>query len=92
MDLCKQSVRAIAQGTRWNSSLSKREGNWTPFLERRGKVFYDNDTMKLSVNEAKLTGLGARNCATITKVLILKFSFGPEMFPGFSRNRSLGPS
>ena len=82
MDLCKQSVRAIAQRTRWNSSLSKREGNWTPFLKRRRKVFYvciqdssfnnsDNDTMKLSVNEAKLTGLWPRNCATITKVLIL---------------------
>ena len=82
------------------------KGNWTPFLERRGKVFYvcrvciqdssfnnsDNDTKKLSVNEAKLTGLWARNCATITKVLILKFTFGPEKFPGFSRNRSLGPS
>ena len=40
MDLCKQSVRAIAQRTRWNSSLSKREGNWTPFLKRRRKVFY----------------------------------------------------
>ena len=52
----------------------------------------DNDTMKPSVNEAKLTGLSTRNCATITNVLILKFTFGPERFPGFSRNRSLGPS
>ena len=71
MDLCKQSVRGVVQRTRWNSSLSKREGNWTPFLERRGNEFYvcrvciqdssfnnsDNDTMELSVNEAKLTGL-----------------------------------
>ena len=32
--------------------------------------------MKLSVNEAKLTNLWARNCGTIQKVLILKVS-GP---------------
>ena len=102
MDLCKQSVRAIAQRTRWNSSLSKREGNWTPFLKRRRKVFYvcrvciqdssfnnsDNDTMKLSVNEAKLTGLWARNCATITKVLILNLPSGPKSFRAF---RETGP-
>ena len=37
--------------------------------------------MKLSVNEAKLT----KNCATIQQVLILKFAFGPETFPGLSR-------
>ena len=43
--------------------------------------------MKLSVNEAKLTGLCARNCATIQQVLILKFAFGPEKLPGLSRNR-----
>ena len=47
---------------------------------------FNNDTMKLSVNKAKLTGLWARNCATIQQVLILKFAFGPEKFPGFSRN------
>ena len=42
--------------------------------------------MNLSVNEEKLTGLWARNCATIQQVLILKFVFGPEKFPGLSRN------
>ena len=42
--------------------------------------------MKLSVNEAKLTGLYARNCATIQQVLILKFAFGTEKLPGLSRN------
>ena len=36
--------------------------------------------MKLSVNEAKLIDLWARNCATIQQVLILKFAFGPEKF------------
>ena len=41
--------------------------------------------MKLSVNETKLTGLWARNCA-IEQVQILKFAFGPEKFSGLSRN------
>ena len=31
----------------------------------------------------------ARNCATIQQVLILKFAFGPEKFPGLSRNGAL---
>ena len=43
--------------------------------------------MKLSVNETKLTGLCARNCATIQQVLILKD--GPEKLPGLSRNEPL---
>ena len=42
--------------------------------------------MKLSVNEDILTGLWARNCGTIQEVLILKFAFGPEKFPGLLRN------
>ena len=42
--------------------------------------------MKLYVNEAKLTGLWARNCATIQLVLILKLAFGPENLPGLRRN------
>ena len=42
--------------------------------------------MKLSVNKAKLTGLWARNCATIQLVLILKFTFAPEKLSGLSRN------
>ena len=41
--------------------------------------------MKLSVNEAKLTGVWARNCATFQQVLISKFAFGPEKFPGLFR-------
>ena len=47
---------------------------------------FDNNVMKLSVNEAKLTGLWARNFATIQQVLILKFAFRSEKFPGLSRN------
>ena len=47
--------------------------------------------MKLLVNEAKLTGLWARNCAAIQQVLILKFAFGPEKLPGLSKNGALGP-
>ena len=42
--------------------------------------------MKLSVNEAKLTGLWARDCDTIQQVLILKFAFRPEKLSGLSRN------
>ena len=44
---------------------------------------------QLNNNEAKLTGLRARNCATIQKVWILKFAFGTEKFPGLSRNGPL---
>ena len=33
-----------------------------------------------------MTGLWAKNCATIQQVLILKFSFGPEKFQGLLRN------
>ena len=43
--------------------------------------------MNLSVNEAKLTGLWARNYLTIQQVLIPKYAFGPEKLPGLSRNR-----
>ena len=49
----------------------------------------ENYTIKLSVNEAKLTGLCARNCATIQQVLILKFAFGPKSYRAF---RETGPS
>ena len=45
--------------------------------------------MKLSINEAKLTGLWARNCAAIKQVLILKFAFGPEKLPEISKNGPL---
>ena len=56
---------------------------------RGGASVHRLDTMKLSVNEVKLTGLGARNCATIQQVLISNFAFGPEKLPGLSKN---GPS
>ena len=46
--------------------------------------------MDLSVTEEKLTGVWARNCDTTQQVLILKFAFGPEKFPGLSRNGPLG--
>ena len=38
--------------------------------------------MKLSVNEATLTGMCARNCATSQQVLVLKFAFGPRKATG----------
>ena len=40
-------------------------------------------TMKLPVNEAKLTSLWARNFATIQQVLILKFAFRSERYWAF---------
>ena len=43
--------------------------------------------MKLKVNEAKLTGLWARNGFTIQQVWILNFAFRSVKFPGLSRNR-----
>ena len=46
--------------------------------------------MKLSVNEAKLTGLCARNCATNQLVLISKFTLAPETLSGLSRNGPQG--
>ena len=49
----------------------------------------ENNKMKLSVDEAKLTGLWARTVLTIQLVWILKFAFGPEKFPGLSRNGPL---
>ena len=50
---------------------------------------FENDTMKLSVNEAKLTGLWARNCASIQQILTLKFALGPEKFPSLAGNGAL---
>ena len=47
---------------------------------------FENNTMKLSVDEAKLTSMWVRNCAAFQQVLILKFSLGPEKFPGLPRN------
>ena len=45
-------------------------------------------TIKLSVNEAKLTDFLARKCTTIQQVLILKFAFGPKKLLAF---REIGP-
>ena len=50
-----------------------KNGGLVPFLESPGNLFYadeifnnfENDTMKLSVREAKLIGLWARTWATI---------------------------
>ena len=48
--------------------------------------------MKLSVYEAILTGLWARNCATIQQVLSLKFAFEPEKVPSLLRKGPPGPN
>ena len=47
---------------------------------------FENNTMKLSVDETKLTGMWAWNCAAFQQVVILKFALGPEKFPGLPRN------
>ena len=47
--------------------------------------------MQLLVNEAKLTCLWGKNCATMKQVLISKFPFGSEKFPGLLRNGPLFP-
>ena len=48
-------------------------------LDSRSKFKnFENDAMKLSLNEAKLTGFRAESCATVHKVLISKFAFGLE--------------
>ena len=52
---------------------------------------FENDALKLSVNEANFRGFRARNCATIEQVLILNFVFGPEKLPHLSRNVLLPP-
>ena len=42
--------------------------------------------MKLSVNEAKLTGFCARNSATIQQFFVSKFALGSVKLPGLLRN------
>ena len=44
---------------------------------------FENNTMDLSVNEEKLTGVWSRNCDTIQQVLILKFASGPKSYRVF---------
>ena len=65
----------------WKAVLS------SPCLYSRSSFnHFENDTMKSSDNEAKLTGLWVRSCANFQQVLILKFFLRPEKFPGLSRN------
>ena len=47
---------------------------------------FDNDTMKLWVNEEKLTGLCARNCVTIRQVLICCVCVHDESFNNFDND------
>ena len=56
-------------------------------IQDQGSNNFENDIrINLSVNEAKLTGLWARNSAAIQPVLTIKFASGSEKFPGPSRN------
>ena len=60
------------------------------FMQDQSFNHFENNTMKLSVNEAKLAGLRARNCTTIQQVLILKFAFGPEKFSAAFEKQATG--
>ena len=59
-------------------------------IQDQSFINFEIHAMKVSVtkksNEAKLTDLGAGNCATIKQILISKFAFGPEKLSGLSRN------
>ena len=70
---------------------ARKAGLRSPCLHIQDQRFNDfkNDTMELSVNKAKLTGLCARNSANIQQVLILKSVLGPEKFPGLSRRETV---
>ena len=51
---------------------------------------FENDSMKLSVKEEKLTGLWARLTVLLyIQYLVSKFAFRPEKLPGLSRNGRL---
>ena len=50
-------------------------------FEIKVSIKFENKTMKLSLNKAKLTGLWASNCATYSTVL----NFWPEKFLDLSR-------
>ena len=62
------------------------------FLKSSRKLFMFTVFAKLSVNEAKLSGFWARNCAPIQQVLILKFALGPHKLPASWEKRALVPS
>ena len=47
-----------------------------PFMQDQSFNNFENNTMKLPVNETKLAGLWARKCTTTQQVLILEFAFG----------------
>ena len=60
------------------------------FIQDQSVNNFENNTMKLSVNETKLAGLRARNCASTQQVLILKFAFGPETLSAAFEKQATG--
>jgi len=77
------SLRPLSQ----KSGLGKLFCVCRVYIQNQSFNNFENDAVKLSVNEAKLT----KNCATIQQILILKFAFRPETFPGRSRNGAPDP-
>ena len=49
------------------------------YIQDESFNYFENDKIKVQVNETKLTGLWARKCANIQQVLISKFPFDPEL-------------
>ena len=65
---------------------------WRVCIQDQSFNNFENDTMKLSDNGAKLNGLWARNCAIIQQVLIFKFALGPKSHWVFREMGPRGPS
>ena len=61
------------------------------FIQDQSFNNFDNHTMKLSLNEAKLTVLWARNWTAIQQVLILIFALEPRKVAGSLEKRAPGP-
>ena len=56
-------------------------------IQDQGLDDLKNDQMKLSIDEAKLTGLWARNCAIIQQILIWNLPSGPKSYRAFRETR-----
>ena len=73
-------------GVQTDATTPNNFGTCSVCFQNQSLNNFENDTMKVSVNEAKLTGFWARNYATIEQVFNLNVAFGAEKIPGLSRN------
>ena len=58
-------------------------------IQDQGIDDFKNDHMKLPIDEAKLTGLWARNCTTVQQILIWNLPLGPKRYRAFRETRPL---